>query len=122
MLSITPQPDGWLPPIVKTVATTGAGISSVREALGEFRRFGEREGVTRRRRQAKWRARLLGLLRQRLFEKAVTEGLSETAIDEYVQEVVEHRRDPYSLVEEMIVRAVDSQQLALDRKGVAREG
>jgi LAO/AO transport system kinase len=105
MLSITPQPDGWLPPIVKTAATAGAGINSVREALGQFRRFGEKEGVTRRRREAKWRARLLSLLRQRLFEKAVTEGLSETAIDEYVQEVVERRRDPYSLVDEMIQRA-----------------
>jgi LAO/AO transport system kinase len=108
MLSITPQPDGWLPPIVKTVATTGLGISSVQEALGQFRRFGEREGVTRRRREARWRARLLSLLRQRLFEKVVTEGLSETAIDQYVQEVVERRRDPYSLVEEMIAKAVDS--------------
>ena len=54
---------------------------------------------------AKWRARLLSLLRQRLFERVVTEGLSETVIDEYVQEVVKRRRDPYSLVEEMIQRA-----------------
>ena len=105
MLSITPQPDGWLPPIVKTVATTGLGIRSVQEALGEFRRFGEQEGVTRRRRMVKWRARLLSLLRQRIFEKVVTEGLGEKTIDEYVQEVVERRRDPYSLVEEMIQRA-----------------
>jgi len=28
-------------------------------------------------------------------------------MDEYVQEVVERRRDPYSLVEEMIQRASD---------------
>ncbi len=107
MLSITPHRDGWLPPIVKTVATTGEGIRSVQEALGQFRRFGEKEGVTRRRREAKWRARLLSMLRQNLFEKVVTEGLSDAAIDEYVQEVVERRRDPHSLVEEMIARAVD---------------
>jgi len=105
MLGITPQPDGWLPPIVRTVATTGLGISSVQQALAQFRRFGETEGVTRRRREAKWRARLLSLLRQRLFEKVVTESLSETAIDQCVQEVVERRRDPYSLVEEMIQKA-----------------
>jgi LAO/AO transport system kinase len=108
MLSITPQPDGWLPPIVKTVATTGLGISSVQEALARFQQFGETEGVTRRRREAKWRARLLSLLRQRLFEKVVTGGLSEVAIREGVQEVVEGRRDPYSVVEEMIARAVKS--------------
>ncbi len=108
MLSITPHRDGWLPPIVKTVATTGEGIRSVQEALEKFRRFGEKEGITGRRREAKWRARLLSILRQNLFEKVVTEGLSDAAIDEYVQEVVERRRDPHSLVEEMIARAVDS--------------
>jgi LAO/AO transport system kinase len=107
MLSITPQPDGWLPPIVKTVATTGLGISSVQEALKQFRRFGEKAGVAQRRRETKWRARLLSLLRQRLFEKVITEGLSQTAIDQCVQEVVERRRDPYSLVEEMIAKAVN---------------
>jgi LAO/AO transport system kinase len=105
MLTITPRPDGWLPPIVKTVATTGEGTSSLQEALGQFRHFGQKEGVVRRRQAAKWRARLLSLLRQRLFEKVVTEGLSDTAIDEYVQEVVEGRRDPHSVVEEMIERA-----------------
>jgi LAO/AO transport system kinase len=105
MLSITPQHDGWLPPIVKTVATTGDGIKALREALGEFRNFGEKGGVSRRRREAKWRSRLLSMLRQQLFEKVVTTGLSEAAIDAYVQELVERRRDPHSLVEEMIGRA-----------------
>lgn len=108
MLSITPQRDGWLPPIVKTVATTGEGIDSLQKALGHFRTFGEKEGATRRRRETKWRARLLSMLRQRLFEKVLTEGLSETDIDAYVQEVVERRRDPHSLVEEMIAKAVES--------------
>jgi LAO/AO transport system kinase len=107
MLSITPQHDGWLPPIIKTVATTGLGVSSVHEALGHFRRFGEKEGVTQRRREAKWRARLLSMLRQKLFEMVVTEGLSEAAIDESVREVVARRRDPHSVVEEMIARAVN---------------
>ena len=105
LLSITPHRDGWLPPIVKTVATTGEGIRSVQEALEQFRTFGDKEGVTGRRREAKWRARLLSMLRQNLFEKVVIEGLSDTAIDEYVQEVVERRRDPHSLVEEMIQKA-----------------
>jgi LAO/AO transport system kinase len=106
MLSITPQHDGWLPPIVKTVATTGEGIDSLWDALGQFRRFGEKGGFTRRRREAKWRARLLSMLRQGLFEKVITERMNEAAIDAYVQEVVERRRDPHSLVEEMIARAV----------------
>lgn len=117
MLSITPRYDGWLPPIVKTVATTGEGTSSLQEALGQFRTFGQKESLIRRRQEVKWRARLLNMLRQRLFEKVVTEGLNDGAIGEYVQEVVEGRRDPHSIVEEMIKRAVNSQQLTVDREG-----
>jgi len=105
MLSITPRHDGWSPPIVKTVATTGEGTGSLHEALRQFRRFGQKESLIRRRQEAKWRARLLNMLRQRLFEKVVTEGLSEAAIGECVQEVVEGRRDPHSIVEEMIRKA-----------------
>jgi LAO/AO transport system kinase len=108
MLSITPRHDGWLPLIVKTVATTGEGTDSLQAALRQFHSYGQKEGVIRRRHEAKWRARLLSMLRQRLFEKVVTEGLSDAAVDEYVQQVVENRRDPHSVVEEMIQRAVVS--------------
>lgn len=106
MLSITPRSDPWLPPIVKTVATTGEGIAPLREALRHFRVVAERENLTQRRRLAKWRARLLSMLRQKLFEKVVTEGLSEAAMEERLREVVERRLDPHSLVEEMIGRVV----------------
>ncbi len=106
MLSITPRRDAWLPPIVKTVATTGDGVPSVREALGQFRLLGERENLAQKRRLAKWRARLFSMLRQKLFEKVVTEGLSEAVMEERLQEIVERRLDPHSLVEEMIAQAV----------------
>ena len=116
MLSITPRHDGWSTPIVKTVATSGEGTGSLQDALGQFRTFGQREGITRRRQEAKWRARLLSMLRQRLFEKVVTKGLSDGAIGEYVQEIIEGRRDPHSIVEEMIRKAVDSRQSTVDRE------
>ncbi len=102
MLSVTPRANAWQPPILKTVATTGEGIGSVREALQQFRAFGEKSNLTMRRQREKWRARLLGLLRQELFERVVTERLSGGVIDHYVEEVLERRGDPHSVVEEMI--------------------
>jgi LAO/AO transport system kinase len=102
MLSISPRPDSWRPPIVHTVATTGAGITEVHAALESFFDFGEKEQVALKRQREKWRARLLELLRQALFEKVVTERLPAGAIDAHVQEVLEHCRDPHSVVEEIV--------------------
>jgi LAO/AO transport system kinase len=100
MLSVAPREPSWTPPIVRTVATTGEGVRSVTEALELFRRSSERNRFHERR--EKWRARLLELLRQELFERAVANAVSQEAMERYLNEVVERRRDPYSIVEEMI--------------------
>ncbi|HXJ91324.1 MAG TPA: methylmalonyl Co-A mutase-associated GTPase MeaB [Terriglobia bacterium] len=102
MLSISPRADGWRPGIVKTVATTGEGTAELVKAIDDFRAFGERTNLKGIRRRAKWRARLLALLRQRLFEQVVHEHLGDACLDHWVDQVVEHRSDPYSVVEEIV--------------------
>ena len=102
MLSIGPRSDAWRPPTLKTVATAGEGIAALRQALDRFRVFGQESALSVTRQQEKWRVRLLELLRQTLFEKVVAERLRDGAIDRYVDEVREHRRDPHSVVEEII--------------------
>jgi LAO/AO transport system kinase len=110
MLSVaSPRDDlGWRPPILKTVATAGDGITPVREALDSFRAFGEKSELGVKRQRAKWQARLLELLRQALFEKVVAERLRDGLIDRYVEEVRQHRRDPHSVVEELIASSAGS--------------
>ncbi len=101
MLSVAPREDRWQPPIVKAVATTGEGVSAVRTGLEEFRAYDGGDFKLRRQR-SQWRARLLEMLRQRLFEKIVTERLCSGAIDRLIDEVVARRKDPYSAVEELV--------------------
>ncbi len=104
MLSISPRTDGWRPPILKTVATTGEGVSALREALEQFRTFGEQGLLKRHRQREQWRAKLLELLRQRLFEKAVV-NLDRGAMESCLEDVVARRRDPHTVVEEIIARS-----------------
>jgi LAO/AO transport system kinase len=101
MLSIAPRPDAWRPPIVKTVATAGEGVQALREALEQFRAFGAQGALKRRRQKEQSRARLLELLRQRLFEKAV-DRIQDGALDRHVEDVLAHRRDPHTVVEDLI--------------------
>ncbi len=102
MLSATSRTDAWRPPILKTVATTGEGVAELRQALDRFRGFGEESGLIIKRQREHWRARLMELLRQRLFEKVVAERLRDGSLDRHVEEILERRRDPHSVVEELI--------------------
>jgi LAO/AO transport system kinase len=102
LLSLTSRPDGWRPPVVKTVATTGQGIGELSQALDQFRAFSERGDVKEYRRREHWRSRLLELLRQTLFERAVAKQLREGSLDRQLDDLLSHKRDPYSVVEEII--------------------
>jgi GTPase len=101
MLAIGAARNGWQPPILRTVATTGEGIASVLEKLEEFRKFGG-QGVREARRREQCRARLLELLRQELFEKVVHERLEGQALENCVDQAFRRERDPHSLVQELI--------------------
>ncbi len=101
MLSLAPAHQGWRPPIVKTVATTGEGIPVLREKLEEFRKSGQAEVLERRRRE-QTRGRLLELLRQRLYEKTLNEKLDDGIVNRCVEEILARRTDPHSAVEELI--------------------
>lgn len=108
LLALLSQPaqesasETWRPPIVKTVATTGQGVTELYQALDQFRAFGEQGALKLERQQKRCRTRLLNLLRQRLFERAVAARLDDGSIDRHVKDILERRRDPHSVVEELI--------------------
>jgi len=109
MLSLAPRRDSWRPPVLRTVATTGEGVGALREALEQFRVFSEQEARRLGRQREQWRARLLELLRQSLLENAV-KGLHEGALEARVEEVMARRRDPHSVVEELVEEFCRSQE------------
>jgi GTPase len=102
MLSVASKPAAWPTPILKTVATTGEGVSALRETLEKFRSFSQASPMGLERRRERMRFRLLELLRQSLFEKVAKEQFDKESIDRYVGELLERRRDPHSIVEEMM--------------------
>jgi LAO/AO transport system kinase len=102
MLSLATRPDGWEPPIVKTVATEGKGIEELAAAVESYREF-QRKGeasITRRVSIARWR--LLELLRERLLARALAADGADAQLDRLAAEVATKRRDPYTAVEEFV--------------------
>lgn len=102
MLSVALQPAVWQPPILKTIATAGEGVSELLQALEEFRTFLKENPSGLERRRARLRFRLLDLLRHRLFETVAMDQFDSATIDSYVDDILARRRDPHSIVEEMM--------------------
>ncbi|MCS6774191.1 MAG: methylmalonyl Co-A mutase-associated GTPase MeaB [Anaerolineae bacterium] len=65
-----PQRNGWSPPILKTVATTGEGVAAVLDAAEQHARWLETSGERLRRRQRQLREEIAARLQHQLAEFA----------------------------------------------------
>jgi LAO/AO transport system kinase len=102
MQSLAIRKDNWTPPLVKTVATEGKGIAELVAAIAEYQQFLEQNSLSKKKKISNWRERLIEMLRESLLEKVLREQMSDDQIGRWAEQVSEHRRDPYSLVEEIV--------------------
>ena len=72
------------------------------EAIEKYRSYLEQNERATARRIENWRGRIAEMLRDALFERVLSQYLSEGEAARYAAEVAEHKRDPYSLVEEIV--------------------
>jgi len=93
--------DKWTPPIVKTVASTGQGIDELVGAIDDYEAHLANGNLALKRNIHNWQERLVEMVRDALLEKARIE-LGNGGVEKYATEVAEHKRDPYSLVEEIV--------------------
>jgi LAO/AO transport system kinase len=102
MQSLVTRHDAWVPPIVKTVASEGTGIADLVHTIEKYHQHLEQSGLAGKRRAHNWRIRLSEMLRDALYERVLSDFLDNGKAEMYAAEVAEHKRDPYSLVEEMV--------------------
>lgn len=102
MQSLSVRKDEWVPPIVKTVASEGKGIAELAAAIVSYQEFLGKSDVGRKKRIENWRERLIEMLRDTLLERVMKE--QDGRMETYAAEIAEHKRDPYTLVEEIAGR------------------
>jgi LAO/AO transport system kinase len=95
--------DHWTPSIVKTVASDGTGIGELVAAIAEYEAYLQKENLVLQHSIENWQERLIEMLRDALLEKA-REQMGDGNVARYAAEVAEHKRDPYTLVEEIVGR------------------
>ena len=106
MQSLVARHDGWTPPIVKTVASEGVGTAELAEAIANYEAYLKKENLVFKKNVENWQERLVEMLRDAMLEKArVRMEREDGGLKRYAAEIAEHRRDPYSLVEEIVGNA-----------------
>ncbi len=102
--SLALRDDRWTPPIVKTVATEGTGIDDLADAIAGYETYLQKENLALKKSVQNWQERLVEMLRDAMLEKARAQ-LDNGNMARLAAEVAEHKRDPYTLVEEIAARA-----------------
>lgn len=98
--SLATRSDGWVPSIVKTVATEGSGIEELAAEISKYEDHLKNKNLLLRRQAENWERRLTEMLRDALLEKAKAR-ISADLLAQFGTEIAEHKRDPYTTVEEL---------------------
>jgi LAO/AO transport system kinase len=98
--SLAVRNDGWTPPIVKTVASEGKGVEELGAAVADYENYLQKENRAMKKSVENWQERLVEMLRDAMLEKARAQ-LGDGNMARWAAEVAEHKRDPYSLIEEI---------------------
>lgn len=100
-LELAPETDGWRPPVIRTVATTGEGVGDLVSEIDRCHRtLIDLPGRSERKRRAT-RERLLRIMEERLMG-VLLESWGEANIEAAVTAIISRDRDPYSVVDEVL--------------------
>ncbi len=96
------EPGAWHPPVLKTEATSGAGVEELVATLDAFRAHHHPAEDARRR---EWAAvRLREIVMRRVAERIQNRPEMRAAMEEAIERVARHEADPYSEVDTMLER------------------
>jgi LAO/AO transport system kinase len=91
----------WMPPIVRTIATTGDGVDKLGTAISELEQWMGKENRLAERRARHWLRRIDAMLRAELMRRARRHGLSENQLSNHAAQVANGNEDPWQLVAQL---------------------
>ncbi|MCK4435413.1 methylmalonyl Co-A mutase-associated GTPase MeaB [Candidatus Bathyarchaeota archaeon] len=103
MLQLGTQRGKWVPPIVKTTATTGAGVSELLEKIGEHREYLSKGEASQRQRRIV-REELEEAIKRKTAEHILNALQKEGELDNLISKLLSKEIDPISAAEEALNR------------------
>jgi LAO/AO transport system kinase len=103
MSLVDPEKDAWLPPICRTVATSGEGAA---ELVSQSDQHAQWLGTTESGRKRKLQIieeHIVKLASELIYERVLKVGSGQ--LNKAVEQCFERKKDPYSVVEDLIAQA-----------------
>ncbi len=101
-------PEAWRPPILKTQATSGAGVPELLDTIDRFHARAGQDVNARRRTRSEYRLR--ELLADRFLDYVSREVLGDGEFAALLERIAGRSVDPYSAANEILARALDKTQ------------
>ncbi|MCG6946560.1 MAG: methylmalonyl Co-A mutase-associated GTPase MeaB [Deltaproteobacteria bacterium] len=92
----------WQAPVLKTVAVEDQGTEPLLEAIENHRSFLEKSGRLEKVRREKTRQETLSLLTEEISCNILEKILGDGQFDDLIDDIVAHRKDPYTSVKEIV--------------------
>jgi LAO/AO transport system kinase len=105
MLDLDSQDDGWTPPIVKTVATSGEGVVDLVDAVERHLEHLKASGELERRRKDNSLRELVEATKQE-FISELWGQLGDKEIAKLTQSILDRRVDPHSAAKQLVKNAI----------------
>ena len=99
-------PDQWRPPVLKTMATAGNGVSELVQAIWTFREHTAAAQAARRRSRSEYRLR--ELVSQRFMQHLADDILTAGEFSAIVDRIARRELDPYTAANDLLQRATRS--------------
>ncbi|HWZ81110.1 MAG TPA: methylmalonyl Co-A mutase-associated GTPase MeaB [Terriglobales bacterium] len=101
MQSLAARQDRWTPPVIKTVASEGKGTEELADAIAGYEAYLATENLAFKKNVENWQERLIEMLRDAMLDR-VRAQMDDGRLEQYAAEIADHKRDPYTLVEEIV--------------------
>ncbi len=120
MQSLGGHAEGWVPPVVRTVATTGDGTVALAETMERCAEWLRQTGKLEQKRAAAWQKRLVEMIRQKLVRELIHHRLGISDLEAHALAVAARNEDPYRLVDKLVrglldLREDDRQHPSIER-------
>ncbi|MEM9774441.1 MAG: hypothetical protein AAF902_07680, partial [Chloroflexota bacterium] len=99
--------DAWEIPVIKASAAQQTGITAVVDAILEHKQHLENTGQILERNRQKYRAEIENILVERVLAQYL-KSADNPALDQLLDDLVERKIDPYSVVDELLNQRVDA--------------
>jgi LAO/AO transport system kinase len=96
------ETEGWAPPVVETVATTGEGVDDLLAALKAHREYLVESGTLAERARTRYAEEIRRLLRNDVNDIVAAELARRGGVEAFAEAVRERETDPYSVAEELL--------------------